>query len=99
MLLSVSYGKDASPSVRIKESAALVPGNLSVLQGLEEGSLAYGVIGRHRATVTYVSANAGTINSETVDLFGLDDDNSSRALTGVSTRSTRTHHTDLVCVY
>ena len=97
MLLSVSYGKDASPSVRIKESAALVPRNLSVLQGLEEDSLAYGVIGRHRATVTYVSANAGTINSETVDLFGLDDDNSSRALTGVSTRST--HHTNLVCVY
>jgi hypothetical protein len=82
MPLSASYSKDAS--VTIKESATLVPRNLSVLQGLEEGSLAYGVIGRHRATLTYMSTDAGTVSSETVSFFGLDDDNSSRALTSVS---------------
>lgn len=77
----MSYSKDVS--VRIKESASLVPRNLAVLQGLEEGSLAYGVIGKRGATVTYVSTDASTVESEAVGFSGSEKD-SSRTLTSVS---------------
>ena len=83
----MSYGKDTS--VKIKESASLVPRNLAVLQGLEEGSLTYAVIRKHRATITATRAGSSKSEScETVSFSGSEKDSSSKALTNVSTRIT-----------
>ena len=42
MSVGLSYGEDGS--VKMAESASLVHGNLAVLQGLEGGGLAYGLV-------------------------------------------------------
>lgn len=86
----MSYSRGVS--VRIQESASLLPRNLAVLQGLKEGGLAYGVIGRRRATVTRVST--ATTETETVGLLESESDISSRPLTNVSTPE---HSSTLVC--
>lgn len=75
----MSYSRGVS--VRIQESASLLPRNLAVLQTLKEGGLAYGVIGKNRATVTLVSTTATEI--ETVGLLESENDVSSRPLTNV----------------
>lgn len=74
----MSYSRGVS--VRIQESASLLPRNLAVLQTLKEGGLAYGVIGKNRATVTLVST---TTETETVGLLESENDVSSRPLTNV----------------
>ena len=84
MPLALSYGRDTS--VRIAESASLISCNLSVLSGLEEDSLAYGVVSGHLAAITHVSADGGTAESETVGFSGSEEDSSSRTLTGVCAR-------------
>ena len=80
MPVDLSYGEDAS--VKMAESASLLPGNLAVLQGLEEGGVAYGLVSRHVAAVTYASST-GAIESESVSFPGAQEDASSRILTGV----------------
>ena len=75
----MSYSRGVS--ARIQESASLLPRNLAVLQGLKEGGLAYGVIGKRCATVTRVSTT--TTETETVELLGSENDISPRPLTNV----------------
>ena len=80
MSVGLSYGEDGS--VKMAESASLVHGNLAVLQGLEEGGLAYGLVSRNVAAITYASST-GAIASESVGFPGSQEDVSSRTLTGV----------------
>lgn len=79
--MALSYGKDIP--VRIKASASLVPCNLAVLQDLEEGSLAYGVISRDLVSITYVSAEGSVAESEIVRFSDSDKDSSYRTFTSV----------------
>ncbi|CAI8013994.1 WD repeat-containing protein 54 [Geodia barretti] len=80
MSVGLSYGEDGS--VKMAESASLVHGNLAVLQGLEEGGLAYGLVSRNVAAITYASST-GAIASESVGFPGSQEDVSSRTLTGM----------------
>lgn len=85
MSLSLSYSED-SP-VKIAESASLIPSNLTVLQALEEGGLAYAVVSRHLATVTYVAPDATTVDSKRIYFSGSEEDSSHKSLTSVSVQS------------
>jgi hypothetical protein len=80
MSVGLSYGEDGS--VKMAESASLVHGNLAVLQGLEEGGLAYGLVSRNVAAITYASST-GAIVSESVGFPGSQEDVSSRTLSGM----------------
>ena len=81
MQASLSYGEDGS--VKMAESTSLLPGNLTVLQGVEEGGLAYGIVSRHLATLAYVSTSAAPAQSETTGFPGPLEDTHCRTLTGV----------------
>ena len=85
--MSLSYSEDVS--VKIAESASLLPSNLTVLRALEEGGLAYGVASGHLATVTYVAPDSSTSESKTVDFSGSGEDSSSKSLTSVSITEAR----------
>ena len=81
MAASLSYREDTS--VKMAESASLIPGNLAVAQGLQEDGVAYGLVSRHVATVRYTSS-AGAVESKSISFPGSqEDDVSSRTLTGV----------------
>ena len=84
MPVNLSYGEDAS--VAMGESASLVPDNMAVLPGVEEGSVAYGLVSRHVAALTYVASAASSASkSESIGFPGPQEDASFRTLTGVRT--------------
>ena len=58
-----------------------------MLQALEEGGLAYAVVSRHLATVTYVAPDATTVDSKRIYFSGSEEDSSHKSLTSVSVQS------------
>ena len=80
-----SYKEDSS--VKMAESASLLPGNLAVQ--LQDGSsVAYALVSRDVAAITRISPNtaAPPAGSATVGFDGPPEDASSRYLTGVGAR-------------
>lgn len=79
---SLIYARDLP--VKMAESASLVAGNLAVLQGLEEGGVAYGIFSGNLATFTYVSSSVVSSVESKSTCFSIREQNaSSRTITGV----------------
>jgi hypothetical protein len=83
MALSLTYGEDSA--VKMAESASLLPGNLALLRE-EDGSAAaaYGLVGRHVSSVSFVSSAAGGgTDSKSFSFPGPPEEAFSRTLTGM----------------